>query len=65
MIWLTRFNGDNFVLNCELIETAEETPDTIITTTNGKKYIVKENVEEIIEKVIKYKNRVFLYKETT
>lgn len=60
MIKVTRFNGSQFVLNSELIETIEETPDTIITTTNGKKFVVKENIEEIIEKVVKYKSKILL-----
>jgi len=60
MIMLTRLNGTQFVLNCELIETIEETPDTVITTTNGKKYVIKENIEEIVEKVVKYKSKILL-----
>lgn len=58
MIKLTRFNGSEFVLNCELIETVEETPDTVISTINGKKLVVKENIEEIVDKVIKYKSKI-------
>lgn len=37
----------------------EATPDTVITLTNGKKYVVAEKVEEIIAKVIEYKQKVF------
>jgi len=58
MIRLTRFNGKQFILNCELIETVEETPDTIITTINGKKHVVQESIEEIIKKVMEYKNEI-------
>lgn len=58
MIRLTRLNGSGFVLNCELIETLEPTPDTIITTTTGKKLVVAETIEEIVEKVIQYKKSV-------
>lgn len=60
MIKLTRLNGSEFVLNCEIIETVEATPDTVISTTNGKKIIVSETVEEVIEKVINYKNSILL-----
>lgn len=60
MIKLTRFNGTQFILNCELIETIEETPDTVVTTINGKKYVVKDNIEGIIEKVVEYKNKILL-----
>ena len=42
MIKLSRLNGDEFVLNCEMIETVEATPDTVISLINGKKYIVSE-----------------------
>lgn len=63
MINVTRLNGSNFVLNCELIETVEATPDTVITTTNGKKLVVAETVEEIVEKVIQYKGRILSYSQ--
>ncbi len=55
MIKVTRLNGQLIVLNAELIEFVEEIPDTIISLTTGKKIMVKENAEEIIEKVIAYK----------
>ena len=58
IIELTRFNEKKFVLNCDLIETVEETPDTVITLTSGKKYIVKENSATIVEMIIGYKNKV-------
>ncbi len=60
MIRLSRFNGSSFILNCELIETIEETPDSVITTINGKKFVVAESAEEIVLKVIEYKNRLSL-----
>ena len=55
MIKLTRLNGTEFVLNCELIEVVEQTPDTVISTTNGKKFVVVENIDEIVKKVLHYK----------
>ncbi len=60
MIKLTRFNGSVFVLNCELIETVEATPDTVISTIHGKKYTCSETVEKVIEEVIAYKGRIQL-----
>lgn len=60
MIRLTKLNGTKFVLNCELIESVESTPDTVLTTTNGKKLVVLETVEEIIDKVIQYKGSILL-----
>ena len=59
MIELTKLNGFKFVLNGELIESLEETPDTVISTTTGKKIVVAEKVEEVVEKVVEYKRRIF------
>lgn len=55
MIRVTRLNGKEFVLNAEWIETIDETPDTVITLVGGKKQIVKEKFDEVIEKVIEYR----------
>jgi flagellar protein FlbD len=55
VIALKRLNGKEFVLNADLIETLEKTPDTVITLTNGKKIIVGNSLEEIVRKTIKYK----------
>ncbi len=60
MIKLTKLNGKEFVLNCELIETVESTPDTVITLTNSKKFVVKQSIETIIDRVIEYKKRIYL-----
>ena len=59
MIELTKLNGSKFVLNSELIESVEETPDTIISTTTGKKLVVTERANEVVEKVIQYKRKIF------
>lgn len=58
MIYLTRLNGTPIVVNAELIEMVEATPDTIITTTTGKKIIVKEKLEEVVQKVKEYKQKL-------
>jgi flagellar protein FlbD len=57
MIELTKLQDQKIVVNAELIEFVESTPDTMITTTSGKKLIVKESVEEVIRKVILYRRR--------
>lgn len=59
MIELTRFNETKFTLNAEIIETIEETPDTVITLTTGKKIIVKESRQEVSDLVKSYKHEVF------
>lgn len=58
MIEVSRLNNKLFVLNCEWIETVESTPDTVITLTNGKRYVVAETVEEVVQKVIEYKRKI-------
>jgi flagellar protein FlbD len=60
MIKLTRLNGQEFVINAELIELIEAKPDTIVTLTTGEKYITRENVDEIISKVRSYKQSINL-----
>ena len=59
MIYLTRLNKSIIVLNSDLIEFVEALPDTIITLTTGQKIIVKESVDEIVEKVKDYKRYIF------
>ena len=55
MIVLTKLNDTEIVINCDYIEIMQETPDTTITLTTGRKIIVKEAVDDIIDKIIKYK----------
>ena len=52
-----------FVINAELIQTIEETPDTVITLTTGQKLVVKEGADEVIEKVISYKRQIQIQPE--
>ena len=59
MIELTRFNDTQFTLNADIIETVEETPDTVITLTTGRKVIVKESRQEVTHLVKIYKNEIF------
>lgn len=49
MIKLHKLNGDEFILNSSHIEIIETKPDTVITLTNDRKYLVKESVADIIE----------------
>ncbi|MDR0615572.1 MAG: flagellar FlbD family protein [Synergistaceae bacterium] len=51
MIELTRIKGEKFALNSDQIEILEETPDTVVTMLNGHKYLVKETLSEIIDKI--------------
>lgn len=59
MIVLTHFGkGNRIALNVDLIEKIEETPDTVITLTNGARYLVQDSLDEIIEKSIEVRARV-------
>ena len=53
-------NKSEFILNTDLIETIEETPDTVITLTNGRKMVVLESAEQIIEQIIEYKRKIYI-----
>lgn len=61
MIKVTRFKSQDrdLILNADLIETIEETPDTVITLTNGKKLIVEETTDEIVRRVMDYKKAIY------
>lgn len=59
MIDLTGMNNKEFTLNADHIEKIEVVPETLITLTNGKKYIVLESLEEVKDAVIRYKKRIF------
>jgi flagellar protein FlbD len=64
MIKLTRLNGSVYVLNSELIETVEATPDTVISTVDSKKYLCKESVDEVIDRIIEFKGSILIYADT-
>ena len=59
MIELTKLNDIKFMINADIIEMVEETPDTVVTLTTGKKMIVKESRQEIRDLVIAYRRSVF------
>lgn len=58
MIYLTKLNGNQFIVNADLIESVEATPDTMITLTNGKKIVVTESIAEVIQKSLEYKGKI-------
>ncbi|MCL5959296.1 MAG: flagellar FlbD family protein [Chloroflexi bacterium] len=58
MIRLSRFDGTEFFINAELIESIEHTPDTVVSLTNGKKLIVREPAEEVVARVIDYRRSI-------
>ena len=58
MIKVTRLNGQLIVLNADLIEFVEVTPDTVITLTTGQKLVVSETAEEVINKVVEFRRAI-------
>jgi len=58
VIRLTRINHTLLVLNSDLIEQVEVTPDTVITLTNGQKFVVLESPEEVVERVIAFRRSI-------
>lgn len=59
MIELTKMNGQKILVNCDLIELVEETPDTVVSFTTGRKIIVKESRQEIKNLVKLYRKEIF------
>jgi flagellar protein FlbD len=62
MIRLTRINHVPLVLNADLIEHIEITPDTVIAMTSGQKFMVLESADEVVRRVIQFR-RVILNRE--
>jgi flagellar protein FlbD len=58
MIQLTRINHVPLVLNADLIEHIETTPDTVISLTNGQKFVVLETTDEVVRKVIDFRRTI-------
>ena len=61
MIKLTGLNNKELILNAEQIEKLEAVPESLITLINGNKYLVHESTDEIINKVIEYKNKILRF----
>ena len=58
MIKLTKFNGDEFVVNAELIRFVESRPDTYVTLTGNDRLLVRESVEEVVRRSIAYSQAI-------
>jgi flagellar protein FlbD len=58
MIELTRLNGRSMVVNSDLIKTAEASPDTMLTLINGEKLIVREEISEVVDRILVYRARL-------
>ena len=58
MIAVTKLNGQNVIINAELIKMVEQTPDTLVTLTTGDHMMIRESVEEVVERAIEYARRI-------
>ena len=60
MIDVTGMNQKRFTINDDHIEKIEEVPETLVTLVSGKKVMVKDTVDEVIDKVIDYKRKIHI-----
>ena len=58
MIALRRLNNEPIMVNPDLIESLESTPDTVVTLTSGNKLLVRDSMDEVREKIIEFKRRI-------
>jgi flagellar protein FlbD len=63
MIHLRKLNGTEVVVNAELIESLESTPDTVINLATGNRYLVRDTVDEVVAKVVEYRKKVYAEKK--
>ena len=59
MIKVTRLNDSEFLLNPDLIEFIEETPDTVVSLSTGKKVVVVESAEELVNRIVAYRKKIY------
>ena len=59
MIQLTRLNGVALVLNSDLIEHIEVTPDTVITLTTGQILRVRESADDVVQRVVEFRREIY------
>ena len=58
MIQVTRLDGREMLLNPELLESIESTPETVVTLSNGRKLVVRESPQELAERVTNYRRKI-------
>lgn len=59
MIQLIRLNGHPVMVNSDLIEQVEETPDTVVTLTSGNRLIVRDSMNEVQQKIVDFKRKIY------
>lgn len=60
MIKLTRLDGEAFVLNADLIRYVEQRPDTFVTLTTGDRIVVREPLQEVVDRAVRYQQSKYL-----
>ncbi len=60
MIKLTRLDGESFVLNADLIRYVESRPDTFVTLTTGDRMVVRETMDQVLERAVRYQQSKYL-----
>jgi flagellar protein FlbD len=58
VIYVTRLDGSQLVVNADLIETVEHTADTVISLVDGKKLVVTTPVDDIVARVVDYRRQI-------
>lgn len=58
MIHLTRINHADLIVNADLIEHIEVTPDTVVSLTSGQKFMVLESADEVVRRVVEYRRSI-------
>ena len=60
MIIVTRLHGASVAVNCDLIERVEGAPETVVTLVDGSRYVVRESVAEVVDKVRAFRASVVM-----
>ena len=61
MIWVTRLNGTEMVINSDLVESIESTPDTVLLLVDGKRYVVSESAAEVVARIRAFRASILLH----
>ena len=64
MIWVTRLNGTQMVVNADLVESIESTPDTVLTLVDGKRYVICESAAEVVDRVRHFRASILILLDT-
>ena len=63
MIKLHKLNGTEIIVNAELIESVEAAPDTVLNLATGNRFVVKDSMQDVVDKIVEYKKKVYADKK--